>query len=153
MPNMESKPNPRQLKKPPPFRYCLVCGRQRTIPARAAQLCDICMASTATAVEAIRADVDRLARHWGSLADALDDAGQQRFAKMLEVWSDAQHGTTIERSEKWLRFRHRLAQTVGAGDAFAELCHAWWNCTLRSEDLVTLEVQLVVMADDAKAVQ
>ena len=144
----QPKPTPRPLKKPATFRQCLVCGRDRALPAVAAQLCDVCMANTAVASAALSADVDRLARHWGSIADALTESDQSRFGKMLEIWADTKVGTTIDQATNHYRFRHRLAQTVAVATPFAELCHAWWEWVLRSDDATALAIQLVVMADD-----
>ena len=144
----QPKPAPRPLKKSTSYKFCLVCGRLRSTPIRTAQLCDICMADTASASAALSADVERLARHWGSLADALIESDQHRFGKMLEAWSDAKRGTTLDIATKYSRFKHRLAQTVAEASPFAELCHAWWEWVLRQEDATTLAIQLVVMADD-----
>lgn len=145
---VEQNLKPRPLKKATQFRHCVVCGRHRTVPVKAAQLCDICMADTALAVEVLGADVDRLARHWGSLADASTESDQHRFGKMLEAWSDAKRGTTLDIATKYSRFKHRLSQTVAEATPFTELVHAWWEWTLRQEDAMTLTIQLVVMADD-----
>lgn len=144
---------PRPLKKSASYKHCLVCARPRSLPAKAAQLCDICMADTATASAALSADVERLARLWGGLADALIESDQHRFGKMLEVWVDTKRGTTFDQATAHYRFRHRLAQTVAEASPFAELCHAWWEWVLRQEDATTLAIQLVVVADDKKAVQ
>ena len=144
----QPKPAPRPLKKSVSFKFCLVCARPRSTPVKAAQLCDVCMADTATATAALSADVDRLARLWGSLADALIESDQARFGKMLEVWQDTKTGTTFDQATAHYRFRHRLAQTVADASPFAELCHAWWEWVLRQEDATTLAIQLVVMADD-----
>ena len=148
MTQSEPKPSPRPLKKSSSYKHCLVCARPRSFPAKAAQLCDVCMADTATATAALRADVERLARHWGSIADALIESDQHRFGKMLEVWADTKVGTTFDQATAHYRFRHRLAQTVADASPFAELCHAWWEWVLRCEDETTLAIQLVVMADD-----
>ena len=148
---MEPKPQPRPLKKSVSYKFCLVCAKPRSMPMRSAQLCDVCMANTELAVDALRADVERLARHWGGLADALIESDQHRFGKMLEVWQDTKTGTTFDQATKHYRFRHRLAQTVAEASPFAELCHAWWEWVLRSEDATTLAIQLVVMADDEVA--
>ena len=148
MATSEPKPAPRPLKKSTSYKFCLVCGRLRSTPIRTAQLCDICMADTASASAALSADVERLARHWGSLADALIESDQHRFGKMLEVWHATKEGTTFDQATAHYRFRHRLAQTVAEASPFAELCHAWWEWVLRQEDATTLAIQLVVMADD-----
>lgn len=144
----QPKPLPRPLKKPATYKHCLVCARPRTFPATVAQLCPACMANTATAQSALRADVERLARHWGSIADALMESDQHRFGKMLEVWADTKVGTTLDQAHKYYRFKHRLAQTVAEATPFTELVHAWWEWVLRQEDETTLAIQLVVMADD-----
>ena len=144
----QPNPSPRPLKKSSSYKHCLVCARPRSFPAKAAQLCDVCMADTATATAALRADVERLARHWGSIADALIESDQHRFGKMLEVWHATKEGTTFDQATKHFRFRHRLAQTVAEATPFTELCHAWWEWVLRCEDETTLAIQLVVMADD-----
>ena len=144
----EPKSQPRPLKKSLSYKFCLVCARPRSMPMRSAQLCDVCMADTASASTALSADVDRLARLWGGIADALTESDQSRFGKMLEVWQDTKTGTTIDQATKHYRFRHRLAQTVAEASPFAELCHAWWEWVLRQEDATTLAIQLVVMADD-----
>ena len=149
---MEPKPTPRPLKKSLSYKFCLVCARPRTIPAKAAQLCDICMADTAKASAALRADVERLARHWGSIADALTESDQHRFGKMLEVWHDTKVGTTLDQAHKYYRFKHRLASTVAEATPFTELVHAWWEWVLRQEDEITLAIQLVVQSDNAKGV-
>ena len=146
----QPKPTPRPLKKSLTAKSCLVCTKPRTFPATVAQLCPACMANTETASAALRADVERLARHWGSIADALMESDQHRFGKMLEVWADTKVGTTFDQATAHYRFRHRLAQTVAEASPFAELCHAWWEWVLRQEDATTLAIQLVVMADDAK---
>lgn len=148
MTQSEPKPAPRPLKKSASAKFCLVCTRPRSLPAKAAQLCDICMADTAKASAALSADVERLARHWGSLADALTESDQSRFGKMLEVWADTKEGNTFDQAMKYYRFRHRLAQTVAEATPFTELVHAWWEWVLRQEDETTLAIQLVVMADD-----
>ena len=148
MTTSEPKPAPRPLKKSSSYKHCLVCARPRSFPAKAAQLCDVCMADTATASAALRADVERLARHWGGIADALIESDQHRFGKMLEVWADTKTGTTFDQATKHFRFRHRLAQTVADASPFAELCHAWWEWVLRCEDETTLAIQLVVQSDD-----
>ena len=144
----QPKPTPRPLKKSLSYKFCLVCAKPRSMPMRSAQLCDVCMADTATASAALRADVERLARHWGSIADALIESDQHRFGKMLEVWHATKEGTTFDQATAHYRFRHRLAQTVAEASPFAELCHAWWEWVLRCEDETTLAIQLVVMADD-----
>lgn len=148
---VEQNLKPRPLKKATQFRHCVVCGRHRSLPVKVAQLCDICMADTAKASAALSADVDRLARHWGSLADALIESDQHRFGKMLEAWSDAKRGTTLDIATKYSRFKHRLSQTVAEATPFTELVHAWWEWVLRQEDATTLAIQLVVMADDEVA--
>ena len=56
----QPKPAPRPLKKSTSYKFCLVCGRLRSTPIRTAQLCDICMADTASASAALSADVERL---------------------------------------------------------------------------------------------
>jgi hypothetical protein len=144
----QPKPTPRPLKKSTSFKFCLVCAKPRSVPMRSAQLCVVCMADTAKASAALTADVDRLARHWGYLADALIESDQHRFGKMLEVWHATKEGTTFDQATNHYRFRHRLAQTVADASPFAELCHAWWEWVLRCEDETTLAIQLVVMADD-----
>lgn len=150
MATSEPKPQPRPLKKSLPAKFCVVCARPRSMPVRAAQLCDVCMANTATASATLSADVERLARHWGSIADALTESDQSRFAKMLEVWADTKVGTTFDQAMKYYRFKHRLVQTVSEATPFTELVHAWWEWVLRQDDAVTLAIQLVVMADDKK---
>ena len=147
----QPKPAPRPLKKSASYKFCIVCARPRSTPLRAAQLCDVCMVNTALAVETLSADVERLARLWGSLADALIESDQHRFGKMLEVWQETKRGTTFDQATAHYRFRHRLAQTVADASPFAELCHAWWEWVLRQEDATTLAIQLVVMADDEVA--
>ena len=144
----EPKPTPRPLKKSVSYKFCIVCARPRSLPMRSAQLCDICMADTVSAQATLSADVERLARHWGALADALIESDQHRFGKMLEVWQDIKAGTTFDQATKHFRFRHRLAQTVAEASPFAELCHAWWEWVLRSDDATTLAIQLVVQSDD-----
>ena len=146
----QPKPEPRPLKKPLSAKFCLVCAKPRTLPAKPAQLCEVCMANTETASAALRADVERLARHWGSIADALTESDQHRFGKMLEVWADTKTGTTFDQATKYYRFRHRLAQTVTEATPFTELVHAWWEWVLRQEDATTLAIQLVVQSDNAK---
>lgn len=148
MATSEPKPAPRPLKKPASYKQCLVCARPRSFPAKATQLCDVCMADTAVAQSVLSADVDRLARHWGHLADALIESDQHRFGKMLEIWADTKVGTTLDQAHKYYRFKHRLAQTVADASPFAELCHAWWEWTLRQDDATALAVQLVVQSDD-----
>ena len=148
MATSESKPQSRPLKKSASSKFCIVCARPRSLPYRSAQLCDVCMADKAVAMSVLRADVDRLARHWGGLADALIESDQHRFGKMLEVWVDTKRGTMIDQAGKHLRFKHRLTQTVAEATPFAELCHAWWEWVLRSEEQTTLEIQLVVQSDD-----
>lgn len=150
MATSESKPTPRPLKKPATFRQCLVCGRDRVLPAVAAQLCAVCIADTAVASSVLSADVDRLARLWGGIADALTESDQSRFGKMLEIWADTKVGTTLDQAHKYYRFKHRLAQTIGDATPFAELCHAWWEWVLRQDDATALAIQLVVMADNTK---
>lgn len=145
---MNTKPQPRPLKKSLSYKFCLVCARPRSLPMRSAQLCDICMTDTATAQSVLSADVDRLVWHWGGLADALIESDQHRFGKMLEAWQDTKTGTSFDQAGKHLRFKHRLAQTVADASPFAELIHAWWEWVLRQEDAMTLAIQLVVMADD-----
>ena len=145
---MKQNLKPRPLKKSASYKLCLVCARPRSTPLRTAQLCDVCMADTVTAQSVLSADVDRLARHWGYLVDALIESDQHRFGKMLEVWHDTKHGTTFDQATKHYRFRHRLAQTVSEATPFAELCHAWWEWVLRCEDATTLAIQLVVQSDD-----
>ncbi len=144
----QPKPAPRPLKKSASYKHCLVCARPRSLPAKAAQLCDVCMANTETASAALRADVDRLARHWGSLADTLTESDQSRFGKMLEVWADTKVGTTLDQAHKYYRFKHRLASTVAEATPFTELVHAWWEWVLRQEDETTLAIQLVVQSDN-----
>ena len=111
------------------------------------------MANTVSASAALRADVERLARHWGHLADALTESDQSRFGKMLEVWADTKVGNTFDQAMKYYRFRHRLAQTVAEATPFTELVHAWWEWVLRSDDEIALAIQLVVQSDDAKVAQ
>lgn len=149
---MEPKPTPRPLKKSLSYKFCLVCAKPRSMPMRSAQLCDVCMADTASASAALRADVERLARHWGSIADALTESDQSRFGKMLEVWADTKVGTTLDQAHKYYRFKHRLAQTVAEATPFTELVHAWWEWVLRQEDETTLAIQLVVQSDNANGV-
>lgn len=151
MTTSESKPTPRPLKKSTSYKHCLVCGRPRSLPVKAAQLCDVCMTDTATASATLSADVDRLARHWGSLADALIESDQSRFGKMLEIWAGTKRGTTFDQATAHYRFRHRLAFTVMDASPFAELCHAWWEWVLRCEDATALAIQLVVQSDDEVA--
>lgn len=146
----EPKPAPRPLKKPASAKFCLVCAKPRTLPAKPAQLCEVCMANTETAQSALRADVERLARHWGSIVDTLTESDQSRFGKMLEVWADTKEGNTFDQAMKYYRFRHRIAQTVAEATPFTELVHAWWEWVLRSDDEITLAIQLVVQSDDAK---
>ena len=150
MTQSEPKPAPRPLKKSLTAKSCLVCTKPRTFPATVAQLCPACMANTETAQSALRADVERLARHWGSIADALTESDQSRFGKMLEVWADTKVGTTFDQATKYYRFRHRLASTVAEATPFTELVHAWWEWVLRQEEEITLAIQLVVQSDNAK---
>lgn len=149
---MKPKPQPRPLKKSSSYKFCLVCAKPRSMPMRSAQLCDVCMADTASASAALRADVERLARHWGSIADALTESDQHRFGKMLEVWADTKVGTTLDQAHKYYRFKHRLASTVAEATPFTELVHAWWEWVLRQEDEITLAIQLVVQSDNANGV-